>query len=41
MKDLRALIALLTLVAAWLAFLDRPSGRTLARAVLTSVPFIR
>jgi hypothetical protein len=41
MKDLRALIALLTLLAAWLAFLDRPSGRTFARAILTSVPFIR
>lgn len=41
MKDLRTLIALLALLVAWKAFLDRPSGLTLGRALLATTPLLR
>ena len=38
-KDIRTLLTGLALLLAWLAFIDRPNGRTLARAIVASLPF--
>jgi hypothetical protein len=40
MRDLRTLIALLALIVAWRAYLDRPNSLTLGRALLATTPLL-
>lgn len=40
-QDVRILLTGLALLLAWLAFIDRPNGRTLALAISASLPFAR